>query len=46
MSYFFLPQIHKIIDINNIRISNNIENKIILSKSLCFFFKLNEKTNR
>ena len=46
MSYFFLPQIHIIIDISNIKISTNIEYKIILSKSLCFFFKLNEKTNR
>ena len=37
MSYFFLPQIHTLIDISNIKISTNNDYKIILSKSLCFF---------
>uniref|UniRef100_A0A6C0AZ75 Ribosomal RNA methyltransferase FtsJ domain-containing protein n=1 Tax=viral metagenome TaxID=1070528 RepID=A0A6C0AZ75_9ZZZZ len=43
MSYFFLPQIHKIIDINNIIVLTNTESKIILSKSLCFFLNSMKK---
>ena len=43
MSYFFLPQIHKIIDINSIAISTDINHKIILSKSLCFYLNSMKK---